>query len=962
MRIHRITLFFVAIFLPIALSAEEHIRFGVFSYLGYEDTKKQYEPLVEYLNQRLHKKVILEVLTQEELNQKIKNKEIDIATTNPTHFLVIRQQYKLSGALATLVGSNDGMPVSQLGGVMVVRSDSPIKKIKDMKDKRVSTPSTKNMGGFRAQAYELYLEGLDHMKDIKISQTLISHQKSVRAVLDGSADVAFVRDGILEKMMKKGEIKDGDVRVINRQEIINHPFLISTRLYPEWPVFALPQADENDVKRFVAELFKLSPESHGAKGVGIYGYTLPADYLQVEDAARALRFPPFDKPYEISVKDIWEQHSLFIVAMALALLLVLIFYIREQGKKRLLESLLLSIGEGVYGVDRASRCNWINQKALDMLGFSKDEVLEKNQHTLFHHHKKNKEGYQEYECPIYLTLRDKEARSCEDWFIKKDGSFFQVNLSISHIGYGDGAIVVFRDITDEKKAQEQMLNAKKEAEQANVAKSQFLANMSHEIRTPMGAIIGFSELLLDRELEKENRDYVEKIYDSSKLLLGIINDILDYSKVEAGKLELEERQFSLNEILEYLKRLFENSANSKGLELVFSKEKNLLDSLVGDSLRISQILTNLIGNAIKFTHKGGVEVKIKNSNTDGDAILLHVEVADSGIGMSAKQMESLFVPFSQADSSTTRKYGGSGLGLVISKKLVSAMGGSMWIESEEGVGSRFFFEIPLKAGESRVDTKRESGIGFEYDLDGLRVLLVEDNEVNQEMVMAMLKRRGVLVECASNGKEGVQKHLSQKGRFDIILMDMQMPVMGGYEAAELIRKEDKSIPIVALTAAAMIEDRQKAFESGMNEHLSKPINSKELFKIIAKLCGRGTREVQKVESKSVESSDVLDAEYILNMMGGSQDGVKRVYEMFLRQLDEKYGELFELIGRNDSSLGSMLHSLKGASGNIGANSLHSVTKKVEMMVKSGGKIDSAIAGELKSAMEDTKRVLQERLI
>ncbi|WP_027390089.1 hybrid sensor histidine kinase/response regulator [Chrysiogenes arsenatis] len=388
------------------------------------------------------------------------------------------------------------------------------------------------------------------------------------------------------------------------------------------------------------------------------------------------------------------------------------------------------------------------------------------------------------------------------------------------------------DITERMEYEQALIIATQQAESANRVKSEFLANMSHEIRTPLNAILGLTEIGVDECAGKECHGLFEKIHSSSRLLLGILNDILDYSKIEAGKLEIEKRNFQLEEIIGQLTILFENMAASKNISLHFPDLRRLSRCVVGDSLRITQVLTNLLSNALKFTETGSVTLSIDGSG-EGENYLLTFSVIDTGIGMDTAQVNTIFSPFSQADSSTTRRFGGTGLGLTISRKLVEAMGGVLSVVSEPGVGSTFTFTLPLP---SEVCTERRTFKVAEVNtfdtLKGIRVLLVEDNELNQRVASRLLQRKGILVTTASNGKDAVAMALANE--FDLILMDLQMPIMDGYEAAKQIRKNNKHVPIIALTAATLATERQKVIDSGMDDHLAKPINSENMFKVLTR--------------------------------------------------------------------------------------------------------------------------------
>ena len=404
-----------------------------------------------------------------------------------------------------------------------------------------------------------------------------------------------------------------------------------------------------------------------------------------------------------------------------------------------------------------------------------------------------------------------------------------------------------REVVQRKRAEGDLERAKDAAEAANRAKSTFLATMSHEIRSPMNAILGLSHLALRTELTPKQSDYLGKIHSSAENLLGVITEILDFSKIEAGKLELEQVRFALRRVLDDVAAVSGYRAREKGLELVFSLESEVPQVLEGDPVRLGQVLTNLIGNAVKFTDQGEVVVQGAVERRETERIQLRFEVRDTGIGMEQERAETLFEAFAQADSSTTRKYGGTGLGLSISKRLVEAMGGSIGVRSTLGVGSTFSFTAWFgyrrqwdgDEGDNAPSASLSSGSGDRRvsGLAGLSVLLVEDNTINQQVAQELLQRAGSEVLIAENGGEALRRLAAlAPQRPDAVLMDLQMPEMDGYEATRRIRSraEYADLPIIAMTAHASEEERRRCLGAGMNDHVTKPVDPELLLATLSR--------------------------------------------------------------------------------------------------------------------------------
>jgi signal transduction histidine kinase/CheY-like chemotaxis protein len=457
------------------------------------------------------------------------------------------------------------------------------------------------------------------------------------------------------------------------------------------------------------------------------------------------------------------------------------------------------------------------------------------------------------EAAAILTALNKTGRWEGEFSAKRgDGSTFTAYCMATEVRNKQGKVTHYQsssmDITERKRAETELLKAKAAAESANIAKSRFLANMSHEIRTPMNGVIGMIQLLQHTELTPEQHEYAESAKRSGIELVHLLNDILDLSKIEANRSELETCDFDLQPIISDTINLLSLSAREKGVKLISSIDSEVPTALKGDPGRLRQIISNLVGNAIKFTPKGSITLHIQKDSEETDSVTLRFLVHDSGIGIAPDKLEQIFAPFTQADSSTTRRYGGTGLGLAICRQLVALMGGSIGVESTEGVGSTFWFTVRMeKQGGSALTAPEPSfAPGHNAHLqavgNGIRILLTEDEPSAREIIPKLLKNYGYQVDLAGDGKEALRA--LEEEDYDLVLMDCMMPEMNGYEVTTVIRNPASAvrrhdIPIIAITGNAMNQDRERCIAAGMDDHLSKPLMLPDLLDKLAKCLNAG---------------------------------------------------------------------------------------------------------------------------
>jgi PAS domain S-box-containing protein len=796
---------------------------------------------------------------------------------------------------------------------------------------------------------------------------------------------------------------------------------------------------------------------------------------------------------------------------------------RRQAEQRLREteqffrSVLESAPDALMVVDHHGVIQLANAQSEKLFGYTRDELVGQPVEMLIPENVRG--GHAALRACFHAAPAARAmGASRELGGLRKNSSTFPVEIGLSPLPARNSepaqVAVSIRDVTVRKQQERQIIEARQRAEEATAAKSMFLANMSHEIRTPMNAIIGMTHLALKTELTPKQRDYLVKARSAAGTLLGIINDILDFSKIEAGKLDIENAEFRFEDVLENLSAVVGQKAQEKNLEFLISAQSDIPPNLVGDPLRLGQVLINLVNNAIKFTERGEVIVTAKVQERAEDRIKLGFAVKDTGIGMNQEQLSKLFQAFSQADTSTTRKFGGTGLGLSISKRLVEMMGGSIRVESEPGAGSTFIFTASFAIGAARperthfipnlagvralvvddnaqareilsdslrgfalrvdaVDSGQEAidalraadskdpyylvlmdwnmpemnglqaaaiirrdlhlnkvprivmitafgreetraqaeQIGIdeylmkpvnasvlydkimelfgggsldapaatprsddskEYDAQGLRILLVEDNEMNQQVARELLESAGALVTVAEHGGIAVKllREGPEKPNFDLVLMDLQMPEMDGLTATRMLRQEPKfsDLPIIAMTAHALVEERERCLQAGMNDHITKPIDPDVLFSTLARWTKPRQVASEPARTRVSTETEFLPAIEGIDIAGGlvRVAGNRRLYRSLLDQFAAKQADadikIEEALAKGDREFAERIaHTLRGIAGNIGIVAVQEAAAKVEKAIRESDSSVDAYIAQLRTAVGPQVALIRDAL-
>lgn len=589
---------------------------------------------------------------------------------------------------------------------------------------------------------------------------------------------------------------------------------------------------------------------------------------------------------------------------------------KENEYKRLLKAIKRSSGVIEFSPD--GRIKKINQYFLETLGYKKEELVGRHHRILLDEESKkvNKAFWEELCSGSFKRGRLRR--------LHKDGSEVWIQATYNPVMDSFNKIIkvikIGQDITREFREEKAIKKAKDTAEALNVQKDNFIANVSHELRTPIHAILGFTELLLEEEINPVKKNYLKSVKTAGDNLLFIINDILDLSKIEAGIIQMESEVFSLKLVIENVFSILHLKAHQKKILFHFHIQEGLNHNIRGDKNRLTQILLNILGNAIKFTAVGRVELFVSSQKISAENSLIEFKVLDTGIGIAPEKLNVIFERFSQAEDTTSRQFGGTGLGLNISKQLIEKQQGSILVESETGKGSVFTFSIPFAIGNA-LPGENSNQYKIAQKLSGTKILLCEDNELNQCLAKAILNESGCSVDLAENGQKGLV--FLKDHTYDLILMDIQMPVLDGYQTTSIIRKDLKlKTPILALTANFLISERQKCLEEGMTDYLPKPFTKEELIIKIEHMLSVYKHKITSPKLEYVDEKGVVDLQVLRELSGGDLEFEKEMISLFKAQAASLILEMeLDVNSHNYARVRTNAHKLKTSFGMIGADLL-----------------------------------------
>ncbi len=869
------------------------IKIGVLAKRSPEICMKKWGPTAEYLSKRIPGNTFVIVpIAFEMIYAFVENGKVDFILANSSFYVELEHWYN-ANRIATLKNLSTEGAYTEFAGVIFCKANrADIRLLTDIKGKTFMAVNETSFGGWRMAWREFKELGLDPYRDFKMLSFGGSHDAVVYAVRDGIVDAGTVRTDTLERMQSEGKIDVKDFYVIHQNDgkRVSFPFLYSTRAYPEWPMAKVKHTPDVLAQKVAIALLEMEADSDAAKAGQIAGWTIPLNYQSVHDCLKELKVGPYKDLGKITLSDVirtyWHWILIFFVlflgtAGFTAVILKLNRNINISHKKleseveerkkaekavkenqRRIKTMFDTVNAGILVIDPETRTIVeANPAAVEMIGSSRRKIVGRRCHQFIC---PSEDG----QCPI-MDLGQNIDNS-ERILLKTDGSQLLILKTVASVILAGKKHLLesFVDMTERKQIENVLQKAKESAEAANRAKSEFLANMSHELRTPLNAILGFSELMeRDPAVTESLRKNLKIINRSGEHLLALINDVLEMSKIEAGRIILQKKSFDLNYTLTVIEEMIHSRAGGKGLVFIVNRATDVPRHIMADEQKLRQVLLNLLDNAVKFTNEGQIVLRVQSSpvksvsHLTGQAKLkaeskiesfqypssgieqpvtgIHFEIEDSGAGIAPDEIERIFDPFVQkrTDQMSSK---GTGLGLAISRKFVQMMGGDMTVESEVGKGTVFSFDIFVERSdivEIEAEKSLRRVIGFEPDQPAYRILVVEDNPESRALLCKLLRSVGFEVHEAVDGKEAVEAYATWRPH--LLWMDMHMPVMDGLEATRRIRAlelkaQSKHVQILALTAHAFEEEKERILASGCDDFVRKPFRAAEIFDAMAR--------------------------------------------------------------------------------------------------------------------------------
>ena len=829
----------------ISWANNDQVKIGVLAKRGHEITLKRWGPTARYLSAKIPDKTFIIVPIDFELIYSfVENGKVDFILANSSFYVELEHWYG-ANRLATLKNLRTEGAYTEFAGVIFWKANrGDLRELVDIKGKTFMAVKETSFGGWRMAWREFKELGIDPYNDFKTMKYGGTHDAVVYAVRDGKVDAGTVRTDTFERMQTEGKINIEDYYVVpyNSGKTVKFPFLYSTRAYPEWPMAKVKHTSDSLAENVAIALLEMPPNSNAAKAGQCAGWTIPLNYQPVHECLKELKVGPYKDLGKISLLDVFRNYWHWILILVALFFVMAGFTVIKRVNEKRIKAMLDTVNAGILVIDPETRMIVeANPAAVEMIGSSRQKIVG----SLCHNHICVSEKGQ---CPILDLGQDID--NSERILLTADGSRISILKTVAPVILAGKKYLLesFVDITERKQIENALQEAKEAAEEANRAKSTFLANMSHELRTPLNGILGYAQILKrDRRLSSTQQDGINIIQQSGEHLLTLINDILDISKIEAGRIEIQPVNFRLPAFLESITQIIRLRADQKGIAFTYQPLTSIPAAVNADEKRLRQVLINLLGNAVKFTDSGKVSFRVgllnekgrieENSsllypdNSESRLVRIRFEVEDTGIGISPGQQKKIFIPFEQVID-TTGQQEGTGLGLSISQSLVQKMGSEIKLKSEPGKGSVFWLDIEL----TLISEKFEE-YAIERNITGyrgprLKVLVVDDKPYNRLVLVDFLEPLGFMIYEAENGRKGIEK--TKEIQPDVIFMDLKMPVMPGLEAVQEIRKipEFKDVVIIAISASVFDRDQHQSLLAGSDGFLAKPVESRKLFALL----------------------------------------------------------------------------------------------------------------------------------